>query len=54
MRAVIVPEAKARLELPERPVPDPRCGEVLVRIHAYGICGSDLPYRSGRENTCAL
>jgi Zn-dependent alcohol dehydrogenase len=42
MKAVIVPKAKAAWELRERPVPEPGPGEVLVRIRACGICGTDL------------
>lgn len=52
MRAVILASslmrtvelvAKRTLEVVERPmVPEPGPGEVLVRLHAVGICGSDL------------
>ncbi|RIQ10869.1 alcohol dehydrogenase [Jiangella rhizosphaerae] len=42
MKAVIVPEVKAAWELHERPVPEPGPKEVLVRIHACAICGTDL------------
>jgi alcohol dehydrogenase/propanol-preferring alcohol dehydrogenase len=42
MKAVIVPDVKAAWEVRERPVPEPGPGEVLVRIHACGICGTDL------------
>ncbi|MEV4807284.1 alcohol dehydrogenase catalytic domain-containing protein [Nonomuraea sp. NPDC049421] len=42
MKAVIVPDAKAAWEVRERAVPEPGPGEVLVRVHACGICGTDL------------
>lgn len=32
----------ADIRVEERPVPEPGPGEVLVRVHAAGICGSDL------------
>ena len=31
-----------RCEVREFPVPEPATGEVLIRIKATGICGSDL------------
>ncbi|MDZ7316039.1 MAG: alcohol dehydrogenase catalytic domain-containing protein [candidate division KSB1 bacterium] len=34
--------APRTLELYEEPVPEPAAGEVLLRIRAVGICGSDL------------
>lgn len=32
------------LRLEERPVPEPRPGEVLVRVESVGVCGSDIHY----------
>lgn len=48
MRAnVLRPDLSLRLE--KRPVPSPALGEVLVRVGAVGICGSDVHYwREGR------
>lgn len=47
MRAVRQIEA-LRLELAELPVPEPGPGEVRLRVHACGICGSDLSsFKSG-------
>ncbi|MCZ7647679.1 MAG: alcohol dehydrogenase catalytic domain-containing protein [Planctomycetota bacterium] len=38
-----------RIELASRPVPEPGEGEVLLRMTAVGLCGSDLHYwRCGR------
>jgi D-arabinose 1-dehydrogenase-like Zn-dependent alcohol dehydrogenase len=42
MKAVIVPELKAAWEVREWPVPEPGPGEVLVRLHACAICGTDV------------
>jgi L-idonate 5-dehydrogenase len=43
MRAVVI-HAAHDLRIEERPVPEIGAGEVLVRIRAGGICGSDLHY----------
>jgi L-iditol 2-dehydrogenase len=43
MRAV-VQHAPEELRLEERPMPRPGRGEVLVRVRAAGICGSDLHF----------
>ena len=36
--------APRRIQLEEAPFPSPHPGEVLVRIKAVGVCGSDLQY----------
>ncbi|QKV96620.1 NAD(P)-dependent alcohol dehydrogenase [Streptomyces sp. NA02950] len=43
MRAAVL-HAPGQLEIRRRPVPRPRPGQVLVRIEAVGICGSDVHY----------
>jgi L-iditol 2-dehydrogenase len=35
------------VELTERPERPPRAGEVLIRVHAAGICGTDLHIEAG-------
>jgi threonine 3-dehydrogenase len=42
MRALVKPAAGPGLEIREVPVPVPGPGEVLVRVQAGGICGTDL------------
>ena len=37
-------EAPHEFHLVEAPVPEPPAGEVLVRVEAVGVCGSDLHY----------
>ena len=47
MRAVSLVEAE-RLEVVEMPAPEAAAGEVLIRVWACGICGSDLTsYKRG-------
>jgi alcohol dehydrogenase len=41
MRAMVVPQAGAKLELIERDLPQPGKHEVRVRVHACGVCHSD-------------
>jgi len=31
------------LRLDELPIPEPQAGEALIRLHACGVCGSDIP-----------
>lgn len=52
MRAVIL-RSPFRLEMMDVPKPVPRDDEVLIRVKAVGICGSDLRYFQG-ENPWAL
>jgi threonine dehydrogenase-like Zn-dependent dehydrogenase len=42
MRAAVMRGDRFAVE--ERPVPTPRSGDVLVKVRACGICGSDLHY----------
>lgn len=42
MRALVL-EGKGRLRLAEVPLPQPGEKEVLIRVRACGVCGSDLP-----------
>lgn len=48
MRALIF-EGPNRLSLREVPRPRPGDGEVLIRVHAAAICGSDVRIVSGRK-----
>jgi len=42
MRAMVFQGAGAPLALHQRPVPEPRAGEVLIRVAACGVCRTDL------------
>src|SRR5262245_7702651 len=48
MRVVQVTEANGPLRLVERPVPEPRAGEVRVRVEACGVCHSDAFAKTGQ------
>jgi D-arabinose 1-dehydrogenase-like Zn-dependent alcohol dehydrogenase len=47
MRAMQVGEKGGDFELVEREVPSPGRGEVLVRVHACGVCHSDMMAKEG-------
>lgn len=42
MKAMVVPAAGEPLEMQDLPVPEPGRGEVRVKVHACGVCHSDL------------
>lgn len=42
MRAAVVTAFGAPLELRQLPVPEPGPGQVLIRVHACGVCHTDL------------
>ena len=42
MRAMIVPAAGAKFRLEERNLPEPGRREVRLRVHACGVCHSDV------------
>ncbi len=48
MRAVVVPRYHGKLEVMSRPIPHPAPGEVLLRVHASGLCSTDLHLLQGR------
>jgi S-(hydroxymethyl)mycothiol dehydrogenase len=47
VRAVVAREKGAPVSLETILVPDPGPGEALVRVHACGVCHTDLHYREG-------
>jgi S-(hydroxymethyl)glutathione dehydrogenase/alcohol dehydrogenase len=42
MKAAVLEHAPGRLRVEEIPIPAPREGEVLVKVHACGVCHTDL------------
>jgi Zn-dependent alcohol dehydrogenase len=51
IRAAVLPETGARLEIVELDLAPPGPGEVLVRVHASGVCHSDLNAIDGTAAT---
>jgi alcohol dehydrogenase, propanol-preferring len=47
MKAAVVPELGAKLEIRELPVPEPGPGQVLVRMQASGLCHTDIHAAAG-------
>ena len=47
MKAAVVTKPQAPLTIEDRPVPQPKAGEVLIRVKACGICHSDLMVQQG-------
>lgn len=48
IRAVLCAAPKT-LELVERPMPEPKAGEALVRIRRIGVCGTDMHIYQGNQ-----
>ena len=42
MRAMVFEDPGQPLQLVERPIPEPGSGQVLLRVHACGVCRTDL------------
>ena len=42
MNAIVKPVAGPGLELRQVPVPEPKAGEVLIKVHKTAICGTDV------------
>jgi propanol-preferring alcohol dehydrogenase len=42
MRAMVLNQQRQPLRLEERPEPEPGSGQVLLRVHACGVCRTDL------------
>ncbi|MEI6915730.1 MAG: alcohol dehydrogenase catalytic domain-containing protein, partial [Armatimonadota bacterium] len=48
MQALVYTAAK-EVELQDHPIPQPKAGEVLLRVEASGVCGSDVDGFLGRS-----
>jgi alcohol dehydrogenase len=42
MRSAVIQRANTPIVIEDRPVPQPKAGEVLIKVHACGVCHSDL------------
>lgn len=47
MKAAIVAKPKAPIQVEQRKLPQPRAGEVLIRVRACGVCHGDLDLQQG-------
>ena len=47
MRAAVVPALGAKLEIHDRPIPEPGPGQIRVRIEATGLCHTDVHAAQG-------
>ena len=50
MQAVAVKKYGTQLEIIELPVPEPKSNEVLIKVHASGLCSTDLHLLNGRQS----
>jgi D-arabinose 1-dehydrogenase-like Zn-dependent alcohol dehydrogenase len=47
MKAAVFTKLNSPWEILEKPVPEPKEGQVLIKIHASGLCGTDLHVHHG-------
>lgn len=47
MKAAVVPAVKSRWEVKEVPTPEPGANQVLIKIHASGMCYTDVHQTAG-------
>jgi len=48
MKAAVIKAPNSEVHIEERDRPSPRRGEVLIRIHACGVCHGDLMLQLGQ------
>ena len=46
-RAVVIEKKDAPWTIKELPVEEPKSGEVLIKVHACGVCHSDVFMQQG-------
>lgn len=47
MRAAVIPEVRSKWEVKDIPVPKPAANQVLIKIHASGLCYTDVHLTNG-------
>jgi alcohol dehydrogenase len=47
MKAAVIPQIRAKWELRDIPLPKPAANQVLIKIHASGLCYSDVHLTNG-------
>ncbi len=51
MKAAVLEQFHQELRIRELPIPAPKRGEVLIKVRASGLCGTDLHIQDGRLST---
>ena len=51
MKAAVVPSVGARWEVKEVPTPEHSANQVLIKVHASGLCYSDVDIAEGKFPT---
>lgn len=54
MRAMVLEQPGGTLMARELPVPQPSAGQLLLRVHACGVCRTDLHILDGELVSAAL
>jgi propanol-preferring alcohol dehydrogenase len=49
MKAVVVPKVGGKWEVREVPTPEPSANQVLIKIHASGVCHTDASITEGKH-----
>ena len=47
MKAAVIQKPQSAIVIEDRSIPEPKSGEVLIRVHACGVCHSDLMVQQG-------
>ncbi len=47
MKALVVPEVKGKWQVKDVPTPEPKANQVLIKIHASGLCYTDVHITEG-------
>ena len=48
MKAVVIQKINTPVVIEDRPIPQPKVGEVLIKVYACGVCHSDLAVLQGQ------
>jgi alcohol dehydrogenase len=48
MKAAVVPKTRSKWEVREVPTPEPSANQVLIKIHASGLCHTDVYFTESR------